>query len=71
MTTLLKSATIIDASSPHHQKQKDILIVNGKISKIADAIDPESNYKVVELDNPRAIVDQNEGLKTHPDNIKF
>ena len=51
MTTLLKSATIIDASSPHHQKKKDILIVNGKISKIANSIKQEPNYKVVKLDN--------------------
>lgn len=51
MTTLLKSATIIDASSPHHQKKKDILIVNGTISKIANSIKQESNYKVVKLDN--------------------
>ncbi|MEQ6124172.1 dihydroorotase [Pseudotenacibaculum sp. MALMAid0570] len=51
MTTLLKSATIIDASSPHHQQTKDILIVNGKIAKIANSIKPESNYKVIQLDN--------------------
>jgi len=51
MTTLLKSATIIDASSPHHQKQKDILIVNGKISKIAQNIKAESNFKVVDVEN--------------------
>lgn len=51
MTTLLKSATIIDASSPHHQKQKDILIVNGKISKIAQKIDAEDHFKVVDVEN--------------------
>ena len=51
MTTLLKSATIIDASSPHHQKKKDILIVNGTISKIANSIKQESNYKVIKFDN--------------------
>ncbi|MFY0629531.1 MAG: dihydroorotase [Flavobacteriaceae bacterium] len=51
MTTLLKSATIIDASSPHHKQAKDILIVNGKISKIANSIKPEPKYKVVQLDN--------------------
>lgn len=51
MTTLLKSATIIDASSPHHKQTKDILIENGTISKIANSIKQESNYKVVKLDN--------------------
>lgn len=51
MTTLLKSATIIDASSPHHKQSKDILIVNGKISKIANSIKSEPKYKVVQLDN--------------------
>lgn len=51
MTMLLKSATIIDASSPHHKQAKDILIVNGKISKIANSIKSEPNYKVVQLDN--------------------
>mgnify|MGYP000412351761 CR=1 FL=1 len=51
MTTLLKSATIIDDSSPHHQQTKDILIVNGKIAQIANSIKQESNYKVIKLDN--------------------
>ena len=51
MTTLLKSATIIDASSPYHRQTKDILIVHGIISKIADAIESEEGYQVVQLDN--------------------
>ena len=51
MTTLLKSATIIDTSSPHHNQTKDILIVNGKIFKIADSIQQESSYKIIELKN--------------------
>lgn len=51
MTTLLKSATIIDSSSPFHKKKKDILITNGKISKIANDITPKENYNVIELDN--------------------
>ena len=51
MTTLLKSATIIDASSPYHMQTKDILIVHGIISKIADAIESEEGYQVVQLDN--------------------
>ena len=51
MTTLLKSATIIDASSPHHNQKKDILIVNGKITQIANSIKQDSNYKVIKLEN--------------------
>jgi len=51
MTTLLKSATIIDTSSPHHNQTKDILIVNGKIFKIANSIQQESSYKTIELEN--------------------
>ena len=51
MTTLIKSATIIDSSSPYHNQQKDILITNGIIDKIADSIITEDNYQVVELDN--------------------
>ncbi len=51
MITLLKSATIIDASSPHHQKKKDILIVDGKISQIAKDIPTEKHYQIIQLDN--------------------
>lgn len=50
MTTLLKSATIIDPSSPYHQQKKDILITNGFIDKIEDSIE-NNNYQVVTLDN--------------------
>ncbi|AUC23842.1 dihydroorotase [Polaribacter sejongensis] len=50
MTTLLKSATIIDPSSPYHHQQKDILITNGIITKIEDSIE-DNNYQVVTLDN--------------------
>ncbi len=51
MTTLLKSAIIIDTSSPHHNQTKDILIVNGKIIKIANSIQQESSFKTIELEN--------------------
>ena len=34
MSTLIKSATIIDSSSPYHQQKKDILIQDGSIKKI-------------------------------------
>ncbi|CAL2104524.1 Dihydroorotase [Tenacibaculum sp. 190130A14a] len=51
MTTLLKSATIIDASSPYHQQQKDILIENGIITQIDNTITPEKDTQIIELDN--------------------
>ena len=51
MSTLIKSATIIDATSPHHNKQKDILITNGVIEKIATSISKKDEYTVVQLNN--------------------
>ncbi|WP_298880667.1 dihydroorotase [uncultured Polaribacter sp.] len=51
MTTLLKSATIIDTSSPYHNQQKDILIHNGIIQEIADSINSNDDYNVVNLEN--------------------
>ncbi|WP_405605610.1 dihydroorotase [Polaribacter sp. Asnod1-A03] len=51
MTILIKSATIIDSSSPYNNQQKDILITNGIINKIEDSIETKENYTVVELDN--------------------
>ncbi len=51
MTTLLKSATIIDTSSPFHNQTKDILIVDGTISKIDNNIPTEDEYQIVELDD--------------------
>lgn len=51
MSTLIKSATIIDTSSPFNNQQKDILITNGVIEKIETSIPTKSNYTVVELEN--------------------
>ena len=51
MTILLKSATIIDQSSPFHQKTKDILIVDGIIQEIKDNITTKKDYTIIELDN--------------------
>lgn len=51
MSTLLKNATIIDATSPYHNKKKDILISEGKLEKIADSIPKKDNYTVLELEN--------------------
>lgn len=51
MTTLLKSAVILDSLSPHHKQQKDILIHNGTITKIADSIAVSEAKKVIELED--------------------
>ncbi|MFY7672325.1 dihydroorotase [Tenacibaculum sp. MEBiC06402] len=51
MTTLIKSATIIDSNSPFHKQTKDLLIINGVISKIEDNISPQKDYNTVELEN--------------------
>jgi len=51
MKLILKSATIVDASSKHHLKKRDILIENGKISKIAASIPSSEKIKEVSLKN--------------------
>ena len=51
MNVLLKSATIIDIKSPFNGKVKDVLIENGKISKIAAKIIAPSSCKEIFLDN--------------------
>lgn len=51
MTTLIKSATIIDASSKYHKQVKDILITEGIITEIADSIETKNTYQLVELEN--------------------
>ncbi|WP_299161831.1 dihydroorotase [uncultured Tenacibaculum sp.] len=51
MTTLLKSATIIDATSSYHKQTKDILITDGIITKIDDSILATKEYQIIELDN--------------------
>jgi len=38
MNILIKSATIVDATSKHHLKKRDVLIENGTIVKIASSI---------------------------------
>lgn len=47
MKILLKSAQVIQKSSPHHGQQVDILIRNGKIEKIAPAIPEEKDFKII------------------------
>lgn len=51
MSTLLKNAVIVDSESSFHNQKKDILIIDGKIDKIADNIKKEDNFNVIELDN--------------------
>ncbi|NND63329.1 MAG: dihydroorotase [Flavobacteriaceae bacterium] len=50
MKVLLKSATIVDPSSKHHLKKRDVLIEKGIIKKIAASIS-EPKAKVVDLPN--------------------
>ncbi|NNC70691.1 MAG: dihydroorotase [Flavobacteriaceae bacterium] len=51
MNILIKSAVIIDENSTHHQQQKDILIENGIITRIANKISNPKNYKELRLKN--------------------
>ncbi|SRX56014.1 dihydroorotase family protein [Aequorivita sp. CIP111184] len=51
MKILLKSATIVDATSKHHLKKRDVLIENGKISKIAVTIPSSEKVKEISLKN--------------------
>ena len=51
MNLLLKAATIIDKSSPFHQQKKDILIENGVITKIANSIKSNEDFKEIKLKN--------------------
>lgn len=51
MSTLIKNATIIDATSPYHNQKKDILISDGKLEIIANSIPQKDNYTVVEKEN--------------------
>ncbi|SNR59374.1 dihydroorotase [Lutibacter agarilyticus] len=51
MTLLIKSATIIDKTSPFHNQTKDILIENGIILKIENSIENKGNFEEIQLDN--------------------
>lgn len=51
MNLLIKSATILDQSSPYHNKTKDILIENGVIIKIENAIANTNKIKEISNDN--------------------
>lgn len=51
MSTLIKKSTIVDQSSPYHLQKKDILIDNGIIKKIANNIETEDAFNVIDLEN--------------------
>ncbi len=51
MNILLRSATIIDASSKHHLKKRDILIENGILTKIKASIANTNKAKEINLAN--------------------
>ncbi|WP_339831682.1 dihydroorotase [uncultured Altibacter sp.] len=51
MNVLLKSAVIVDPTSKHHLKKRDVLIENGKISKISTSISITKKVKEIELPN--------------------
>ena len=51
MNLLIKSATILDKTSFYHKNNKDILIENGIITKIENAIDNINNYKELKIEN--------------------
>ena len=51
MNLLIKSATIIDSQSEFHNQTKDILIKNGVIHQIADAINNDDGIEEVSFEN--------------------
>ena len=50
MKLLIKSAVLVDAASKHHLKKRDLLIENGKITRIAAKIQDDQT-KQLKLDN--------------------
>ena len=51
MNLLIKSATILDHTSTHHKKTKDILVENGVITAIENNIPNPNNYDEIQLEN--------------------
>ncbi|WP_034258479.1 dihydroorotase [Altibacter lentus] len=51
MNVLLKSAVIVDPTSKHHLKKRDVLIEKGKISKISTSISNPKKVKEIKLPN--------------------
>ena len=56
MKVVIKKATILCAQSQYHLQQKDILIVNGIIEKIAANIPVDKKLKVIEGKNLHASI---------------
>jgi dihydroorotase len=51
MNILIKSATIIDSKSEFHSTTQDLLIENGRISKIGNQLKNPANYPEIVLEN--------------------
>lgn len=51
MNILIKSAKIIDPKSAFHNTIQDLLIEDGKISKIGNDLDNPNSYKEIQLEN--------------------
>ena len=51
MQLLIRSAHIVDAASPFHGQVHDILVENGLIRQIGDAISVDATVRVIEADN--------------------
>ena len=51
MNVLIRSAKIIDTNSAFHQKVRDILIENGKISQIGTSIKNPKDHKEIKIKN--------------------
>lgn len=51
MKTLLRNARITDPNSPHNGKQTDVLIENGIITRISDALRTNEEMNVIESGN--------------------
>jgi dihydroorotase len=49
MNILIKAAIIVDASTKHHLKKRDVLIEKGKITKIAKTISNSDQFKEIKL----------------------
>ena len=51
MNILIKAAIIVDASTKHHLKKRDVLIEKGKITKIGKTITNSDQFKEIKLPN--------------------
>jgi len=49
MKVLIKSAKIIDPDSKFNNKKRDILISNGKITSISEAVRPSDQMEIVDI----------------------